>query len=786
MEVEEVSAERKDSLEGLSYIVVGVFVFLLPFFVVPTALVSLEISKATLFLIGVSLATILWLLSILRKGVVVLPRTPIIIAALLPAAIYLVASFFAEAPMAAIFGQGFLTDTFAFVFAGGLTTILVASIATSSGRTRRLYWAFAGGAAVLLVAELVHLVGGPGLIPLGLFTNPISNLLGKWNDVGVFFGLTLLLSLITIETVQPSRWKKVLAYTALVLSLFMLVFVQFMTAWYMVAVFSFIFFILRISAQRTGSTRRRFSVFTGIVLAISIVAILTAGSLNNTIAGVFNTSQVEVRPSWSATFGVARDVLEDSPLIGSGPNHFAEQWFLHKPEGINTTAFWAVPFQSGIGFIPTSFVTTGVLGFAMWALFIGLLLVGGIRSVLYSGGDERGRHLMTMSLIAALYLWVFSVVYVSNTVVMALAFFFSGLFVASAVRIGVIRTRTISFANQPTQNFSITLISVAAIIFIGIGGYVAGSRFVSVIFYQRGIQIAQSGGTLQEAEQSLTKAIQLSEQDRYYRALADVQAQRLSGVLSQPGVSADVLRGQFQTILGSAIANAQRATEVGAHNFENWLLLGSIYEQLSRLRIDGAYENAAAAYARAKEKNPSGPNIPLVFARLEATRGDFDAARVRIDEALALKPNYTDAVYLLSQIEVSDGNISKAIKSVETAALLAPNDPVVFFQLGLLRYSNGQFSDAAGAFENAVLLNPIYANAKYFLGLSYEKIGRQENAISQFEDVALLNPDNKEVVFILNNLQAGRDPFDNVEPPLDDQPESREELPVEEPVVDES
>jgi tetratricopeptide (TPR) repeat protein len=119
---------------------------------------------------------------------------------------------------------------------------------------------------------------------------------------------------------------------------------------------------------------------------------------------------------------------------------------------------------------------------------------------------------------------------------------------------------------------------------------------------------------------------------------------------------------------------------------------------------------------------------------------------------------------------------------VQAASVLAPNDSGTFFQLGFLRYNNKDYQGAVSALEKTIVLNPAYANAKYFLGLSYQKLGRNAEAIAQFKDLQVTNPDNKEVGLILNNLQAGRDPFANAKPPIDNKPEKRATPPVSEKV----
>ena len=210
------------------------------------------------------------------------------------------------------------------------------------------------------------------------------------------------------------------------------------------------------------------------------------------------------------------------------------------------------------------------------------------------------------------------------------------------------------------------------------------------------------------------------------------------------------------------------------------MMLGRVYEAITPLNIEGAYESAKAAYEQALTQNPRSPAILLTLARLEVAKKDNAKARENIARALREKGNYTEAIFLLAQIEAAEGNIKAAISSVEAASVIAPSDPSIFFQLGLLRFNDKDYRGAAGALERSVALSPTYANAKYFLGLSYEKLNRATDAITQFSDLQKTNPDNAEIKLILSNLKAGRPPFSNVTPPLDDKPEKRAKLPVEE------
>ena len=183
----------------------------------------------------------------------------------------------------------------------------------------------------------------------------------------------------------------------------------------------------------------------------------------------------------------------------------------------------------------------------------------------------------------------------------------------------------------------------------------------------------------------------------------------------------------------------------------------------------------------------SGINIVHLLAYSVGERGylqtitaDNAKAKDYIGQALRQKNNYTDAIFLLAQIQVQEGNIKDAINSVAAASYLAPNDSGIFFQLGLLRYNDKNYAGAVDAFKKATDLNPAYANAKYFLGISYQKTNRLKEAIKEFSDLKASNPDNKEVELILENLTAGREPFANATPPIDNKPEKRSALPVSE------
>lgn len=793
-------SSKSSRLETAAFgILLAVAAFLLPIFFVPSSAVPFQFSKMILLSTGVFLAFALWILSRLKEGTFFFPNTPIVKAFAGVFLVSLLSALFSGSPLWTSFvGQILEVGTVGSLLVMLLLLFLVPILFRSKDRIFYTYLAFFAAFFLVALFHLLRLLLGPGFLSLGLFTDNTANVIGKWNDLAIFFGTAAVLSLITIELISLSRLFSWLVYAALALSLLFLALVNFSTVWYVLAIFALVFSVYIFSFDRSArhsdgdsddqegadarkEKARQLPVASLSLLVVSIVFIIAGGPIGNAISARFNINQIEVRPSWSATFAIAGQALRHEPLLGTGPNHFVDEWLRSKPDGINATAFWNSDFSYGVGLVPSVLVTGGVLGTLAWLLFLGLFLYTGFRAILSPINDKLSRYLVSSSFLAALFLWIMNVFYIPSPSIVALSFFFTGLFIASLSQEGIVKPRFVSFADDPRKSF----ISVMTLILLLIGtvalGYFFIERFIAATYFQEGVIAFNVQGNVDAAESDIVRAAALDANDMFYRFLTEIDIIRMSALLSQAnggGVSADALRTRFQSLLAAALSNAQRAETIDPTNYQNWIELGRVYEAVVPLRIQNAYESASNAYSKAFALDPKNPAILLALARLETAEGNFDKAKSYIAQALLEKNNYTDAIFLLAQIQIQQGNIKDAISSVEAASILSPNDSTVFFQLGLLRYSNKDYAGAANALEQALAITPSYANAKYFLGLSDYKLGKTDAAVAQFKDLAATNPDNQEVKLILGNIEAGKDPFANAAPPIDAQPEKRGKPPI--------
>lgn len=793
---------KKESLASkIAAWTVLALVFLLPFFFIPSNAVGFQFAKVALIYVAIAVVFISWIVSRLGEGKIVIPKGYFILSFILIPVVYILAGIFSPARAVSIFGQGYEIGSVAFVASLAILTLLTSIILSTKKLVGYGYVSFIFAFVAVSIYHTLRLLTGPTHLTFGIFTDATSSLVGSWNDLGIFYGASALLSFVTLELLPLNRRLRIAFIATLIFSLFFLTIVSFSTIWYILGVIAFIFFVYNFSFNKSRIAsetpevivRRKLPAVSLAVLAVSFVFILFNTNIYLNLANEpFNVrflsnlaiSNIDARPSWSSTLDVAKYTLKTKPILGAGPNRFANQWLIARSTAINNTVFWSTDFNYGIGYVPTAVVTTGILGGLTWLAFFALFLWMGLKALFTRGKDSFYSYMLISSFIVSLYFWLFSVFYVPSSVILVLTFFFTGVFFAVLAQNNLIKVWDLQFIRNPRSSFLSVLVFVVLLFGGVIYVYVFGQQFIAGAYFNKALVAANVNGNVDVAEQNLLKAQRFNGTDLYYRTLTQLYLAKNNQLLNQfnaKQISQDTLQNQFRTNLASAQQASDLAVKYDGSNYQNWLNVGQVYESLVPLKaLEKAYEQAMAAYQKASELAPQNPSIQLVMARLDAANEDTAKAKEHIQKALTLKNDYTDAIFFLAQIQVSEKDLKGAIQSTQAAALINPNDPGVFFQLGLLRYNDSDFAGAISALEEAVHLSPDYANAKYFLGLSYSKAKRAEDALKQFDDLKKTNPDNAEIDLIYKNLQAGKEPFNDVKPPLDSTPEKRATPPINE------
>jgi tetratricopeptide (TPR) repeat protein len=776
------TTEKKDKTFSLVFSGILLIIFLLPLVFAPAGFISLSAVKVSLSLGLFFVILFLWSILRLKDESFKVPLNYMTLVIILVPIAYLISTFFSANFHVSMFGRGFNFDSTLSIITLFSFLILGAFIFKDKIRSIYVYSIIVISSILTLLLNLVYIFFGSYLPDLGYFISSTTNTVGKWFDFGIFAGLGLIISIVFLELSKPKKRAKIAFYILFVLSFISLLVVGFMDLWIVVGIFSLGLFIYHLVTDKvlSNNIKSRLPMLPLIVFVVSALLLISGNGITGVIQRNLDINFNEIRPGFSTTVETVKQVLVNKTYFGYGPQRFNNAWIDYKDDSVNLTDVWNTDFNYGYSFILTSFATTGVVGLIAWLLFFGFLIWAGLNTLFKSSVDNTNRILLVTSFISSFYLWVMAIIYVPNITVIFLTFVMTSLFVASLYREEYLSIVEIEIAKKPKYGFVYIFLLVAVLIVSLSVVYKHGERLISERNAIEGI-IAFNQNNLDLAEEKISTAIRYNPNDNLFINLSDIQQFRTSQIQNF-NLSDSERTSLYQNFISLAISNAMSAIEYDPTSYSNYLYAGLIFSDLINIGVEGSSERAKEFIEKASELNPKNPAIYLELARIEMRSNDLEQAKKYINQAISLKPNYTDAVYLLSQINVEEGEIETAIENVRLTTLVRPNDPVTYFQLGLLQYQNEDFSSAVDSFENAVIKNRFYANAKYFLGLSYYQNDRVKDAVNQFADLNLMFPANQEIIFILNNLNNGLDPFYGANDSglnIDNEPESGEKLPVE-------
>jgi tetratricopeptide (TPR) repeat protein len=746
---------------------------------IPSQTIPFIYTKISILAIGGLIALVFFILARLRRGNIILPPLPLLGALWIVPLAYALSALFSGASFAtSFFGTDLESDTLGFV-------VLLAALATLAALAFRRgphYRSFFKWSAIVLGVALVAQVGFVvvGKLAPKLVT-PTVNLVGTFGDLGILAGLGLTLALLALRFLPIAGRSRTALYIGGALALVVLALVNSQLVWGMVALVALGLFIESIMKKRPAADDSEFdgvAMVSGerdtdmgdndstglaaplVTLLIALFFLIGGSTIGNALVTAAGASVIDVRPSWQSTFDVGSHTYATSPIFGSGPGTFGQQWLKFRDRSLNDTIFWNVDFTSGIGYLPTSFVTTGVVGVLAWLAFFGLFLFLGIRALLFrTPSDPFMRFVSLASFTGALYVLVLSVLTVPGPVVLMAGALMLGVFVSS-LRYGRERREYgVIFSRSPRIGFVIvfglTLLLLASVV----AAYVIVERYLADVAYAQGTT-AYGKGDLAGATTAVNRSILFAPSERAYQLAAAIGIGRMRQIAADTNLTPSDAQQQFQAALTGGIQAGTTVTRLWPKDYQNWVMLGNVYETVVPLNISGAYENAKAAFTQAQTLAPTNPTLPFVLAQLEIAKGNGASAETDLVQAITLKRDYTQAIFLLSQLQAQEGKAKEALQAAEAAAYFAPNDPTVLFQVGILRSANGNTDGAIDALSKAISVNPQYANAHFFLGVMYAIKGKLDQALTELNTVAAFSPDNaKAVASDIASLQAGKNPF---------------------------
>ena len=733
--------------------------FLLPILARGNSSIPTEYLKSGFLFIITALSVCVFGLVFITKRTFSFLKHPLIWSAGVVVVVTLISALLSGTVAKTFFGNGFETGTFFGLLSMMLVFFFTATYARKGNRIFTLLLLLSVATSLSVLALLVTRIFGASFLGLESLSMTTA---GIWTTSALFFGVMTLMQGVLLELApMDSRYKKIVMI-GFALSFLGFIFTDFALAWWIVGVVALAYTAYRLFFTRdVVQTFFKFTWFTPTLLIIIFTAVFLIfggdqSGLSRVMEKVVPTS-LDARPTWTTTLHVAKETWKQDPLFGVGPNRFGPALTKNKPVDINMTPFWGVDFGAGVGYVPTVLVTGGIVGSLAWLIFICMAVFYAAR-LLFTKNSDRSRQGIGVAVVFGLVAgWAALFAFVPGVVLLFFAFLCMGILVALVV--GESDNRVIT---RPTDTKTVFGFAAMAILVV----VVLGSITLEYIYIQKGRALAYSGeavfaisqNNFSSAASLFEKAVQLSTYDGHLRGLVEAKIAdltlRINGGLS-PAQIEDAFSREYPAIL----ASAEQAVVYDEDDYLNWVTLGTTYQMALSLGIANAYERALSDFEQALSLNPHSPGVYLGLARLELTRNNFDAAKARLDEALNLKPDYIEALYLHSQIAVRTGKTEEAISRAINAAAFSPDNASLLFQLGLLYYTNKNFTEAAAVLERVSSLRSDFPNTYYYLGLTYYVLGKEKEARAQFEQLRDLNPENVIAQGILKNLDENRDPL---------------------------
>jgi tetratricopeptide (TPR) repeat protein len=614
---------------------------------------------------------------------------------------------------------------------------------------------------LLMVYTSSRFILGVDFLPLGSFLSVTSTPIGLFNDLAIFAGLSIIISLVTLVQLPIRTALQCVISALVILSLFVLMVVNFFNVWLAVGFFAFIILMYLLSrdtifrnAENTPiANLRTLIILTLLICITSVIFVLAGDYAGKKMSDLTNVEYVEVRPSMNATLGIIKAVYKEDALFGVGANRFSDAWRLYKDPNINETIFWDTDFTAGSGFVPTVFVNLGLLGGILLVAFhLGLLYLGYRMLLRPSHRDPYWYYFGVASFTAACFLWGMSYIYVPGTSILLLSALFTGFVFVAAASLIPQSTRSISLMSNRQRGFF--LMSIVIVLTVASVGslFTVGKQYIAEARFNEASQTATTPAEIIEAA---TSAFELYPDERFKIAHALVQLVTVTSLLGVQDPS-DEQQQTFLSAAEAALVSAEEAMKLDLSDPDHHAVLAGVYSNLAIAGVSGAQMRATTELAEAQRLDPQNPSYHLITAQIAARVDDMETARTEVTKALELKRNFTEAMYLSAQLDITEGKTDSAIETTRSIITLEPKNPTRYFQLGVLLSATNQLPEAVAAYRAAITLDPQYANARYLLAIAYLNSGETEAALEQLRVVLETNQDNQQLLDLVQQVESGQ------------------------------
>ena len=722
---------------------------LLPIFFLPTTLIEINQAKIGLLLLAVLVATISIGLSAVYSGGIKLISKKVLIPVVLISLITFISSAFSTSYKGSFLGLGTEIDSWYLTSILLLITILVALVVNTKEKiftAVSLFWVSFGLASLFQLLRLLAAAWKMGLASAllnfgGQFSSSELTTVGTWSDFGIVAGVAALSLAVTLDMVPLKKTVRNTAWSLFTISALMSFVAssiligsgidqltngsQFtIPSMTIVGLFALFFALFQLKQRRQSRKQEKggqenvgqekvgqaeltdsesslqssaleikFPIASFILICLGVVTLISPLALNqkiNSSVGVASESVLNIRPGISDTYEVSKGVLSSSvknSLIGVGSHGFYIAWNRYRPAYINTLDSWNTDYQFGVGYLPTSLINNGILGFLLWIVsLIALFWVGFLAIFKSKGKDSSSVYTDIIMFLSALLLWVNATINVSGSMVVILTFIFTGFLLASLVSNKKIKT-----VNYSLSRSFIVVIFVLSIIMIAFS-FTWIQRTRAQVYSTEAMRIIYAKdaniSSIPKAMDLLKKSFDIYPTDAYAKGINNLALVQVNYDISSDPTGQNMqalqsgqpiqMSSSTSAYLNVAISSGKASTDANPNDFRNFLQFGSTMQAVALTTANqNAGKLALQDFLQAESLARNHP-LPLYsLANLYALAGDKDSAKIILEQTLRIKPNFTEASDLYQKLsEAPTSTTTPNINGTSTSSM-APSSSML-------------------------------------------------------------------------------------------------------------
>ncbi len=165
------------------------------------------------------------------------------------------------------------------------------------------------------------------------------------------------------------------------------------------------------------------------------------------------------------------------------------------------------------------------------------------------------------------------------------------------------------------------------------------------------------------------------------------------------------------------------------------------------------WKDTFSLFKRAAEVTKNNYIMHTNYGALLTERRDYEKALYHLEEALRIKPDFSDAYNNLGLLLADQGKTNEAAECYQQALVHSPNNFKAVYNLGNAYLKMGRLDAASAQYKKAIELNPDSPEAHYNMGYVSLEMRRFNDAVTHYKRVLELKPDWYQARANLNTAQ---------------------------------